>query len=69
VIRWCDRRDYTALAYVLPAWIGNNGLTDGSENLKDALRHAYAMCTHLPADERDTLKKIYVSIDVALRNR
>ena len=26
---WCDRRAYKALARVLPAWLGNNGLTDG----------------------------------------
>ena len=69
VVRWCERRDYVSLAHVLPAWIWNNGLTDGWENLMSALRHAYAMCTHLPPDERDTLKKSYVAIDVALRNR
>jgi len=27
------------------------------------------MCSHLPPDERDALKKLYVTIDVALRNR
>lgn len=69
VIRWCDRRDYVALAHVLPAWIWNNGLTDGWENLRDALRHAYAMCRHLPADERDILKKSYVAIDTAMQDR
>jgi hypothetical protein len=66
---WCDRREFGALAYTLPAWIGNNGLTDGWAELRDALRHTYAMCNHLPPDERDTLKRIYVAIDVALRNR
>ena len=66
---WCDRQEYAPLAYVLPAWTGNNGLTDGWTLLRDSLKHAYAMCTHLPAVERDTLKKVYVDIDYALRNR
>lgn len=66
---WCDRREYHAIAIVLPAWASNNGLTDGWETLHDALKHAYAMCTNLPPVERDTLKKTYVDIDYALRNR
>jgi len=66
---WCDRRELAALAYVLPACTSNNGLTDGWTELRDALRHAYAMCRHLPDAERDLLKTIYVEIDVALRNR
>ena len=66
---WCDRREYRALSIVLSAWLANNGLTDGWEGLHDSLKHAYAMCTHLPQSERDTLKKLYVDIDYALRNR
>jgi hypothetical protein len=66
---WCDRREYGALAIVLPAWTGNNELTDGWELLHDSLKHAYAMCINLPADERDVLKRIYVEIEYALRNR
>lgn len=66
---WCDRRELRALSYVLPAWTGNNGLTDGWSQLRDDLRHAHAMCTELPRDERDKLKQAYVAIDVALRNR
>jgi hypothetical protein len=66
---WCDRREYAALTYVLPAWTGNNGLTDGWELLRDSLKHAYVVCTHLPAADRDTLTKTYIDIDYALRNR
>lgn len=66
---WCDRRDYDALARVLPAWLHNNGLTDGWATLRDDLRLAYAICTGLPSSERDKLKQIYVAIDVALSNR
>ena len=69
VDRWCDRRELRALASLLPAWLANNGLTDGWSELRDALKHTYAMCNHLPPDERDTLKGFYVRIDVALRNR
>ena len=66
---WCDRRELRALSYVLPAWTGNNGLTEGGSQLRYDLKHAYAMCTDLPAEERDKLKEAYVGIDVALRNR
>ena len=66
---WCDRRELGALSRVLPAFTGNNGLTDGWSHFHDALKHAYAMCTNLPPDERDRIKKAYVAIDVALRNR
>lgn len=66
---WCDRREYKALGWVLAAWHGNNGLTDGWSDLRDALKSAYCFCKHLPPDERDTLKKLYVNIDIGLRNR
>jgi hypothetical protein len=69
VDNWCERKHYGPLALVLPAWISNNGLTDGWVVLHDALKHAYAMCTDLPPDERDALKQAYIAIDVALRNR
>ncbi len=66
---WCDRRELRPLSYVLPAWTGNNGLTDGWSQLHDDLKHAYAMCSDLPSEERNKLKEAYVAIDVALRNR
>lgn len=69
VERWCDRRELGALASLLPAWLANNGLTDGWEILHDALKHTYAMGRDLPPDERDTLKRLYVAVDVALRHR
>jgi len=63
---WCERRELTALSYVFPAWTSNNGLTDGWAQLRDDLKHAHVMCTHLPADERDSLKQAYVAIDGAI---
>jgi hypothetical protein len=69
VEKWCERKHFGPLALVLPAWISNNGLTDGWEILYGALKHAHAMCTDLPPDERDVLKQVYVAIDEALRNR
>lgn len=35
---WCDRRELRALARLLPAWLANNGLTDGWGDVLDALR-------------------------------
>jgi hypothetical protein len=60
---WCERKDYKPLALVLPAWINNNGLTDGWKSLLGALKHAYAECMDLPPDERDALKQVYVAIN------
>jgi hypothetical protein len=50
VDRWCERRELAALARLLPAWIANNGLTDGWNELREALRHTYATCKGLPED-------------------
>jgi uncharacterized membrane-anchored protein len=69
VDNWCARKEYAALSLVLPAWLSNNGLTDGWVELRDALKHAYVMLKDLPCDERDLLKKFYVQIDYSLDNR
>lgn len=66
---WCEEKSYKPLALVLPAWINNNGLTDGWKALHDALKHAYAVCLDLPSRERDALKQIYVEIEAALRDQ
>jgi hypothetical protein len=63
---WCERRELRGLGYLLPAWLGNNGLTDGWNDLREAVRHTYAMCKGLPEHERDTLKMIIATIDQAL---
>jgi hypothetical protein len=62
---WCDRREYGALAELLPAWMGNNGLTDGWQELSKALRHL-AGERQLPDSERETLKKLWVVLDSQL---
>jgi hypothetical protein len=69
VDRWCERRELWALATLLPAWLGNNGLTDGWQALSDALRHTCATEGQLPQDERETLKRLYVAVDESLRHR
>ena len=66
---WCERKEYKPLSIVLPVWIGNNGLTDGWAMLREALKHAYAMCSEIPLAERDALKEAYIEIDMALRDR
>jgi hypothetical protein len=63
VDRWCERRELAALASLLPAWLANNGLTDGWGELREAVRHTYATCKRLPQDELDTLKVIIATID------
>ena len=65
---WCDRREFGALGGLLPHWVANNGLTDGWTELAAALRSA-STNQILPADERDTLKRLWVELDTALRTR
>jgi hypothetical protein len=62
---WCDRREYRALAAVLPAWCATNNLTDGSSGLGNALQTAYTLCGHLPNHEREMLKNICDKMGVA----
>ncbi len=66
---WCDRRELRPLSLVLPAWVGNNGLTDGWSQLHDDLKHAYVIYTELPAIERNKIKQAFVAIDYFLQNR
>jgi hypothetical protein len=65
---WCDRRELIGLAALLPSWIQNNGLTDGWQELAAELRHASNL-RHLPDGEQDTLKQLWVELDVILRDR
>jgi hypothetical protein len=68
VDRWCQRRDLPALAGILPAWLANNGMTDGWADLAAAL-HAMSGRRHLPQEEREQLKRLYVAVDSAVRIR
>lgn len=68
VADWCDRRELRGLAGLLPAMLANNGLTDGWAELASALR-SVAGERHLPATERDQLKRLYVEVDSTIRNR
>jgi hypothetical protein len=68
VERWCERRDLSALAGILPAWLSNNGLTDGWADLASALR-SMSGSRKLPDQEREQLKRLYVAVDYAVRNR
>ncbi len=66
---WCERKDLGALAGgLLPAWLYNNRLTDGWGELSKALRGA-SNDVSLPDSERDTLERLWIEVDVMLRNR
>ena len=69
VSTWCERKDLGALAGpLLSSWLHNNGLTDGWHDLCKALRSA-SNYTSLAASERDTLKRLWIEVDVMLRSR
>lgn len=61
-------RGTPALAALLPAWLSNNGLTDGWGELAKALRHV-ATLDSLPPKEREILKRLWVEVDTAVRIR
>jgi hypothetical protein len=67
--RWCDRREYRALATVLPAWCANNRLSDGLGELRDAVRSTYAVCGYLPNEEREALKELSAKFEAAAQNQ
>jgi hypothetical protein len=64
---WCERRELKALATVLPAWLSNNGLTDGWAEVAAAIRTASGLS--LPAAETESLKRLWVEIDKAVNRR
>lgn len=68
VDRWCERRELGALSGILSPWLSNNGLTDGWNGLASALR-TLANNQGLPESERDLLKRLWIEVDNALRNR
>ena len=59
---WCDRRELGALANVLPAFLANNGLTDGWGELMEALRLERSL-RRLPDHERDEVERLVVSLE------
>ena len=70
VSRWCERRELHSLAALLPAWLANNGLTDGWGELRSAVQYAIANGRdRLPADELETLRDVERAIDQALASR
>jgi hypothetical protein len=64
---WCERRALRPLSILLSAWLGNNGVTDGWEGLREQLRHTRAMCREeLSAEELEVLGQSIATIDAAL---
>lgn len=63
---WCARREYGALASVLPPWLANNGLTDGWGELGKALR--WTSHGGLPEAELLECKLLWIIIDNAIRD-
>jgi hypothetical protein len=68
VVRWCDRRELSALGALLPAWLVNNGMTDGWAELASALG-SISHLRRLPPAERDQVKRLWIELDTLLRSR
>jgi hypothetical protein len=70
VERWCDERRLNALARILPAYLGFNGLTDGWAELSNALKATCAL-GYEAFNEIDwvTLNDLIHATDQALHRR
>lgn len=67
---WCQRRELRPLARLLPAYVGNNGLTDGYGDLRNAVRDTYALCRdQLPSIELESLRDVERELDSMLSQR
>ena len=62
---WCDRRELRALARLLPAWLSNDGLTDGWVGVLDALR-TIRTDGGLPDDEAIVIERAIVAVEHAV---
>ncbi len=66
---WCDRRELSPLARLLPAYVAFNGLTDGWGDLLAALRHIQAFSRDkLTESERATLADLIHAATIALNH-
>ena len=62
---WCDRRELDLLARLLPAWVSNNGLTDGWADVLDALKSLRGRPALLGA-EADVIERSIVDVERAV---
>ena len=65
VERWCDRREYRALATLLPAWCASNSQSDGMGELRDAVRSIDALCGDLPNEDHKRLRDLGAKLAAA----
>ena len=67
---WCERRALKPLRIVLPVYPPTNFLTDGLQQLCDALRDVRAVCKDdLSADELEKVGRVIVALQRGLENR
>jgi hypothetical protein len=59
---WCERRELKPLAILLPAWLSNNGLTDGWAAVLDALK-ALRGSDSLRHDEGDVVERSIIAVE------
>ena len=59
---WCDRRALGPLAVLLPAYLSNNGPTDGWADVMDALRRLRAT-RQLPAEEQAEVERLVALVE------
>ena len=62
---WCDRRELRSLARLLPAWLANNGLTDGWSEVLEAMR-ALRADGRLPDDETAMIERSIIAVERAV---
>ena len=59
---WCERRALRPLAVLLPAYLGFNGLTDGSHDLWDAVNNLRGLGDALTDEEHAAVVEVRAAI-------
>ena len=62
---WCDRRELDLLPRLLPAWVSNNGLTDGWADVLDALKSLRGRPSLL-GGEADIVERAIIDVERAV---
>ena len=68
--RWCERRALGPLRIILRAYTLSNNLTDGWQQLYDAVRDIRYLCkTCLTDDEQQKIGQLIIALQAGLDNR
>ena len=67
---WCERKALRPLSYLLPSYLGLNGLTDGFADLETALSDVLAFAREdITSDEKSEVQRLRRVVQKTLYDR